>query len=181
MDMDPAAIVESLMYRFQRSNIGLEHQTILSLADCEAQYAEATNKTPTHALNGHFLQPDGGILHYQHVPLLFLHCVRPNQNQNQNEAMDAAECAMFLRATEMFFAAQPVYPVVFVVEGGTPEFWTFMRVFQMGQEGNLNPYKVAGHSVPIVIPYTTLSDVVNLVTEVVKDALEAAAIPDAER
>jgi hypothetical protein len=174
--MDPAAIVESLVYRFQRNGIDMEVQNTLSLADCEAQYAEATGKVPANTYNGQVLRPSGGILHYQHVPLLFLHCLRPAED----ECIDAAECAMFLRATEMFFAAQPVYPVVFVVEGGSPEFWIYMRIFQMGAEKNRNPYKVAGHSVPIVIQYTTLGDV-DVAAEVVRDALEAAAVPDAER
>ena len=174
--MDPAAIVDSLMYRFHCKGIDLEIQNTLSLTDCEEQFAEITGKTVSHQ-NECQIRPVGGILHFQHVPLLFLHCLKPTED----ECIDATECAMFLRVTEMFFASQPVYPVVFVVEGGSPEFWMYMRIFQMGCENNRNPYKVAGHSVPIVIPYTTLCDVVDIAVDVVKNALEAAAVPDAER
>jgi hypothetical protein len=174
--MDPVAIVESLMFRFQGQGVAIERQETLSLSDCFQQFADKARTQPLESTA--LIRPVGGILHFQHVPLLFLHCLRP---KTAEESLDAAECAVFLRITEMFFSGQDLYPVLFVVEGGSPEFWMYIRIFQMGCEGNRNPYKIAGHSVPIVIPYTTLRDAVDIGEAIMLDALNAAAVPAAER
>jgi hypothetical protein len=87
---------------------------------------------------------------------------------------------MFQRATEMFFAGQMTYPVIFLVEGGTPDFWMYLDIYQLGRQSQCI-YKVGGHSVPLILPYTTHAAAIQAVEEVVLNSLAALVVPPAER
>ncbi len=178
--MDPVAVVTAILDRPAFRGIGMECMDELLMESCTYAMWEATGgPEPPH--NSLELRPLGGIFHLQHTPFAFLHCVAVRDSAE--EAGHLAECALFQRATEMFFAGQPTYPVVFLVEGGTPDFWKYLDVYQLGRGvGRQGIYKVAGkYSVPLIIPYTSLRDAVAIMEEVVLDSLAALVVPPAER
>lgn len=178
--MDPTALVTAILDRPAFRDIGLECINELPVESCAYAMWEATGgPDPQH--NSLELRPLGGIFHIQHAPIAFLHCVAVRDSEE--EAGHLAECAMFQRATEMFFAGHEIYPVVFLVEGGSPDFWRYLDLYQLGRHvGRQGIYKVAGkYSVPVIVPYTEFADAVLAVEEVVLDSLAALVVPPAER
>jgi hypothetical protein len=175
--MEAAELVQQILASPEFRDISMECRDSITVGDCTQSLWEAVGGL-LPANDPTVLKPTGGIFHIQQVPVLFLHCAKIANELE--EPPHLAECAMFLFATEMFFAAQDIYPVVFLVEGGSPTFWKYMDIYQR-RVGNLNIYKVRGHSLPVIVPYTSHADALDLVRGLLIDSLDALAVPPAER
>jgi hypothetical protein len=160
---------------------GVSYNPILSLEECYASFRDAVGNhlLPKHSTQ--MIQLAGSVFYYNDKPVLILHVVDLSEVLEEEEASYFSECAMLCRVAEMYFASQDIYPVLLAIQGGSAAFWKHMEILQFGQTTHRNIFKVYGHSIPIVISYTYIEEILTVGQRLLEEAKQSLIIPVAER